>query len=63
MGGTNHFDNLALTHAKCNQKRGCHSWVAAYTFFSNPAIRRHWKRYMISGYLPALHKLSSMNSV
>lgn len=57
-GGTNQFDNLALTHAKCNQKRDCHSWVAAYTFFSNPEIRRYWKRFIVTGYVPRIHRLS-----
>jgi len=58
MGGSNKFDNLALTHAKCNQKRDCHSWVAAYTFFSNPLIRRYWKRFIVTGYVPRIHRLS-----
>lgn len=63
LGGSNKFDNLALTHAKCNQKRDVHSWIAAYTFFSNPDIRRYWKRYIVTGYLPRIHRLSSRNPV
>ncbi len=58
LGGSNKFDNLALTHAKCNQKRDVYSWIAAYTFFSNPEIRRYWKRFIVTGYIPRIHRLS-----
>ena len=62
-GGSNHPDNLALTHAKCNQKRDCHSVIEAITFFTNPDIRPYWKRYIVTGYLPRIHRLSSTNPV
>jgi 5-methylcytosine-specific restriction endonuclease McrA len=63
MGGSGRFDNLALTHENCNHKRQCHGWLAYVTFALNPAIRKNWKRFIITGYLPRIHRLSSMNSV
>lgn len=63
LGGTNERDNLALTHSKCNSLRGVRSIIEAITFLSNPPIRKHWKRYQVSGYLPKKFKLSSLNPV
>lgn len=63
MGGTNHFDNLALTHEKCNHKRQTQSWLAFVAYATNELIRKHWPRYIITGYLPRLHRLSSRNPV
>ncbi len=59
LGGGNHFDNLALTHENCNHKRQTHSWLAYVAFATNQPIRQHWKRFIVTGYLPRIHRLSS----
>lgn len=63
LGGSGRFDNLALTHEKCNHRRETASWIAAVVYFTNESIRRYWRRYIVSGYRPRLQKLSLTNPV